>query len=270
MARAGRAADLRARPPRARSRCGSAPAERCLFIGDERSAETIRAKLTGHGGVNAAGRRAPRPRQGRAVVDRLLLRAAAGRDPRPRPDARRASRDHRAAQRRRRRDAQPGAHAEGGRGARERAAAAARGGRLVGRVRRPARRHGDGRPPLRPDALLGGVQTRVRPVRRVARAAGDLAAAARDRDRDQARQPRPRVLPPAARRPSRQALPHAQVPHDGPGRRGDEGVAAPPQRGQGGAVQDRRGPARHARRAHAAQDGARRAAAAAQRRSKAR
>ena len=29
------------------------PVERCLFIGDEVSAETIRAKLTGHGGVNA-------------------------------------------------------------------------------------------------------------------------------------------------------------------------------------------------------------------------
>jgi exopolysaccharide biosynthesis polyprenyl glycosylphosphotransferase len=29
------------------------PTERCLFIGDEVSAETIRAKLTGHGGVNA-------------------------------------------------------------------------------------------------------------------------------------------------------------------------------------------------------------------------
>ncbi len=30
-----------------------APVERCLFIGDERSAETIRSKLLGHGGVNA-------------------------------------------------------------------------------------------------------------------------------------------------------------------------------------------------------------------------
>jgi exopolysaccharide biosynthesis polyprenyl glycosylphosphotransferase len=30
-----------------------APAERCLFIGDELSAETIRSKLTGHGGVKA-------------------------------------------------------------------------------------------------------------------------------------------------------------------------------------------------------------------------
>jgi exopolysaccharide biosynthesis polyprenyl glycosylphosphotransferase len=30
-----------------------APVERCLFIGDEVSAETIRSKLTGHGGVNA-------------------------------------------------------------------------------------------------------------------------------------------------------------------------------------------------------------------------
>jgi len=30
-----------------------APAERCLFIGDEVSAETIRSKLTGHGGVRA-------------------------------------------------------------------------------------------------------------------------------------------------------------------------------------------------------------------------
>jgi exopolysaccharide biosynthesis polyprenyl glycosylphosphotransferase len=29
------------------------PVERCLFIGDELSAETIRAKLVGHGGVNA-------------------------------------------------------------------------------------------------------------------------------------------------------------------------------------------------------------------------
>jgi exopolysaccharide biosynthesis polyprenyl glycosylphosphotransferase len=30
-----------------------APAERCLFIGDELSAQTIRSKLTGHGGVKA-------------------------------------------------------------------------------------------------------------------------------------------------------------------------------------------------------------------------
>jgi exopolysaccharide biosynthesis polyprenyl glycosylphosphotransferase len=30
-----------------------APAERCLLIGDERSGETIRSKLTGHGGVKA-------------------------------------------------------------------------------------------------------------------------------------------------------------------------------------------------------------------------
>jgi exopolysaccharide biosynthesis polyprenyl glycosylphosphotransferase len=30
-----------------------APVERCLFIGDEVSAETIRSKLSGHGGVNA-------------------------------------------------------------------------------------------------------------------------------------------------------------------------------------------------------------------------
>jgi exopolysaccharide biosynthesis polyprenyl glycosylphosphotransferase len=29
------------------------PPERCLFIGDERSAEMIRAKLSGHGGINA-------------------------------------------------------------------------------------------------------------------------------------------------------------------------------------------------------------------------
>jgi exopolysaccharide biosynthesis polyprenyl glycosylphosphotransferase len=32
---------------------GVAPIERCLFIGDEESAETICAKLSGHGGVNA-------------------------------------------------------------------------------------------------------------------------------------------------------------------------------------------------------------------------
>ena len=55
------------------------------------------------------GRRPPGPRQGRALVDGLLLRAAPGGDPRPRPDAGRAPRDHRSAQRRRRRDAQPGA-----------------------------------------------------------------------------------------------------------------------------------------------------------------
>ena len=125
-----------------------APTERCLFIGDELSAETIRAKLTGHGGVKARGRRPPRSRQGRAVVHRRLLRAPAGGDPRARADARRAPRDHRAAQRRRRRDAQPSAHAEGGRRERQRSAAPARGRRLLGRVRRPARRHGDGRPAL--------------------------------------------------------------------------------------------------------------------------
>ena len=224
------------------------PVERCLFIGDEVSAEAIRAKLSGHGGVNAEGRRASRPRQGRAVVDRLLLRAAPRRDPRPRPDARRAPRDHRPAQRRRRRDAEPRAHAEGRRRARERAAAPARGGGLLGRVRRPARRHRDGGEALRPDALLRRVQTRVRPVRRLAGPPGDLAVPADDRDRDQARQPRPGVLPPAARRAPRPALPHDEVPHDGRRRRRDEGLAARSQRGEGGALQDRRGPARHARR----------------------
>ena len=55
---------------------------------------------------------------------------------------------------------EPRAHAEGGRRARQRAAAAARGRGLLGRVRRPARRDRDGRQALRPDALLGGVQAR--------------------------------------------------------------------------------------------------------------
>ena len=131
-------------------------------------------------------------------------------------------------------------------------AAAARGGRLLRRVRRPARRDGDGRAALRPDALLGDIQARLRRDRRFARTARGLAAADRDRDRDQARQPRPGLLPPAAGRPARQALLHAQVPHDGAGGGGDEGRTASPQRGDGGAVQDRRGPPHHARRALAA------------------
>ena len=72
-----------------------------------------------------------------------------------------------------RRDARPRAHAQGGRRAGQRAAAPARGGRLLGRVRRPARRDADGRQALRADPLLGGGQARLRPDRRLARAAGD-------------------------------------------------------------------------------------------------
>ena len=74
---------------------------------------------------------------------------------------------------------------------------------------------------------------------------------------DQARQPRPGVLPPGTRRPPRPALPHLQVPHDGADAEALKDVAARPQRGPGGTVQDRRRPARDARRAAAAQDCAR-------------
>ena len=49
--------------------------------------------------------------------------------------------------------------------------------------------------------------------------------------------------------PPRQALLHAQVPHHGQQRRGAQGRPARPQRGEGGALQDRRGPARDAGRA---------------------
>ena len=76
----------------------------------------------------------------------------------------------------------------------------------------------------------------------------DLAPAGGDRDRHQARQPRSRALPPAPRGPARQALLHAQVPHHGHQRRGAQGRPAGPQRGQGRALQDRRGPARDPRR----------------------
>ena len=178
------------------SRCGSArPSAACSSATSARRRWSA-AKLSGHGGIKAKivaqldlGQVAP------WSTDALLGAAADG-DPRSRADARRAARDHRAGlerRRGRRGDAQPGAHAEGRRHPRERAAADARGRRLVGRVRRPARRHADGRAPLRPDALLGGAQARVRPARRLARAARDLAADDRLRDRDQARQPRPGV-----------------------------------------------------------------------------
>jgi len=70
--------------------------------------------------------------------------------------------------------------------------------------------------------------------------AGDLAADDRDRGGDQARQPRPRILPPAARGTPRPALQHAQAPHDGARCRRDEGRPARPERGPGGALQDRR------------------------------
>ena len=142
-----------------------APTERCLFIGDEASAETVRAKLTGRRGVKATSSRSSTSTRPRPWSTDALLRAAAHGDPRPGPDAGRAPRDRRARQRGRRRDAQPGAHAEGGGRARQRAAAPARGGRLLGRVRRPARRHRDGRPPLRTDALLERRQARLRPAR---------------------------------------------------------------------------------------------------------
>ena len=72
------------------------PTERCLFIGDERSAEMIGGKLVGPRRDQGEDRRAPRSRPGRAVVDRRVLRAPADGDPRPRADARRAPRDHRA------------------------------------------------------------------------------------------------------------------------------------------------------------------------------
>ena len=92
-------------------------------------------------------------------------------------------------------------------------------------------------------------QARLRSVRGLARPARDLADPARHGGRDQARQPRARVLSPAAGGTPRAALLHAQVPHHGAGCGGHEGGAAPPQRGAGGALQDRRGPARHPRRA---------------------
>ena len=84
----------------------------------------------------------------RLMVNRCVLDAQAGGDSRAGPPAGRAPRDRRAAQRRCRRDARPRAHAQGGRGAGERAATDARGGRLLGRVRRPARRDPDGRQAL--------------------------------------------------------------------------------------------------------------------------
>src|SRR5205085_433850 len=83
--------------------------------------------------------------------------------------------------------------------ARQLAAAHARGRRLLGRVRRSARRHADGRAPLRPHPLLGGREAGVRPRGRIAGATCDRAPDARLRHRDQARQPRPGFLPPVAR-----------------------------------------------------------------------
>ena len=81
-----------------------APTERCLFIGDELSAETIRSKLSGHGGVRPTSSPTSTSTRSRPW-SRTASPEPAGRDPRPRPDARRAPRDHRPAQRRRRRDA---------------------------------------------------------------------------------------------------------------------------------------------------------------------
>ena len=114
------------------------------------------------------------------------------------------------------------------------------GDRLLGRLRRPPRRHLDGSAPLRPHALLGPGQARLRPARRHVRSAGRLAPDDRDRDRDQARLQRPRLLPPDAGRARRAPLRPLQVPHDGPRRRAAQAHARRPQRSPGGTLQDRR------------------------------
>ena len=76
------------------------PVHRRRGLGQDDSLQADRPSR-GEGGDG----RAARPRPGRAVVDRRLLGQQARGDPRPRPDARRAPGDHRARQRRGRRDA---------------------------------------------------------------------------------------------------------------------------------------------------------------------
>ena len=78
----------------------------------------------------------------------------------------------------------------------------------------------------------------------------------------------PVLLPPAPRRPPRQALLHAQVPHHGRQRRGAQGWPAGPKRGPGRALQDRRGPARDQGRAAPAPQRAGRAAPAVEHRAR--
>ena len=233
-----------------RSRCAIAPAERCLFIGDEMSAATIRSKLgwprrrqgdrssrTSTSTRSRRGRPTPSPSRGspRSATSPRRSTCTARSSPRAAPTPARCSNLVRTLK------------AVG-----VRVSVLPRLLEVVGSSVEFDDLHGVTVMGVRRFDLTrssASVQARLRPGRRLARPARRLAAADRDRDRDQARQPRPGVLPPAARRPPRQALPHAQVPHDGPRRGGDEGLAAPPQRGAGGALQDRRGPARHARRA---------------------
>ena len=95
----------------------------------------------------------------------------------------------------------------------------------------------------------------------LARPRRDLPAPPRDRSGDPPRLARPRLLPPAAARPGGPGLPHHQVQDDGGRRRDDAGGPPRRERVLGAAVQDPRRSARHARRAPAAADLARRAAA---------
>ena len=149
LADAAAPAPLRSpRVPRARDRSRRAlPVHRRRDVG-----ATIRSKLDRPRGVKARARRPPRPRQGRRPGRPTRSRSRAWR--RSATSRRRSTCTARSSRRAAPTPARCStcAHAQGGRRARQRAAAAARGGRLLGRVRRPPRRDRDGRAPLRPDA----------------------------------------------------------------------------------------------------------------------
>ena len=83
MAGARRAAAARSCGPRAAIALRLGPVERCLFIGDERSARSRRREAERSQRRQGEDRRAPRHGPGRAVVDGRLLGAAADGDPRP-------------------------------------------------------------------------------------------------------------------------------------------------------------------------------------------
>ncbi len=93
-----------------------------------------------------------------------------------------------------------------------------------------------------------GDQARVRPRRQLARRRRRAAGLARDRGADQADLQRAGLLPRPAHRARGADVPHVQVPDDARGRRRAAQRARRAERGGGGAVQDPRRPADHARR----------------------
>ena len=238
----------------------ASPLERCLVIGEPE----LRRPLPRQARVEPRARDRRRHASARGQRRARPLEQPGHPAPaRRRPAASTASSSRRRRPTPRRRRADP--HRQGGRRARERAAADARGRRLGGRVRRRRRADDARRAAVRPLALVARAQARVRPRRDVARRCSpsrpssrvialairlDSAGPSSSARRASGRDGEPRSRSSSSARWSSTPTPQKDA-------------AARAQRGRRRDVQDRRRPARHARRQLPAQDVARRAAAAA-------